>query len=638
MGNFSRDSFKETNVLNNLLQLGATPVTNPRQYVGVRMQQGVPVLDADWNEMEDVRRMELMALVRFFIGNGVPAGTQGFQTQTSASVNNFNIASGLMLIEGSLVVNTTLASYASQPSGASLPALTTPVADRADLVYLDTWEDETDALVGDPRLVNELIGIETAVRIERKWAVRVQQNVSSLAAVAKVAGHKYVALAQLNRRNGVAAITSDMIVDLRRTGLTLSENMKVPVFLQTGIETVDSARFAETLRGLRTSLFARLLTGQLPHQTSNVQNENVLIVSLQDLMNRAQVGEVQAASRNMDNRDALAFMKTLYTAQTGFLAVLGNIGNVGNVASSFITDYTKRLDGSPPDLIKGLKLAVNNDDLTGAVLAQELINSFLSEVADNLPEGDVFVFYKSVIPFENLQAGAPYDFTFTIRSGVTLPAAATEDFSILVSTTPPSWTAVPDRNTITLQNQGGEGNVVVRVTPNALDNQATLSVVARAVRNAMLVSSQPAQSLQIGNPPPVGSFLFYAGPRLNAQGQLQIPKAAITGGAGVPVRFSISNSSPTQTRTYESRHFITLDGGANTAGWTPLQAAPTIQPFNIPPAQPPVTYDARVKAPGTVSVGTSGTLSVTAQLTKIDGSNVVGGETMTVLIPFIVIA
>jgi hypothetical protein len=637
MGNFSRDSFKETNTLASLLGLAA-PVVDPRQYVGVRLQQGVPVLDADWNELEDLRRMEMMALVRFFIGSGVPSGMQGFQIQSSATANNFNIATGLMLVEGALVVGSGLTSYTGQPNAAGLPVLNTPAGDRTDLVYLDTWEDETDGVTDDPRLINSLIGMETAVRIERKWVVRVQENATSLAAVVKVAGHKYAELALLKRRGGAASITADMIFDLRKTGLTLSENIKVPLFIQFGLEIVDVARFTEMLRGLRTSLFARFQGGPtLPHQTNSVLNENVLILALQNLMQRAQTGEVQCASRNMDNADALGFMKTLYTAQKDWVGVLSSIGNEGNTAKPFIDDYTKWLDGNAAQLIKGLKVAVDNNDLVGAVLAQELINVFLSAIVDNLPEGDVFATYKSVIPFENLQLGVPYDFTFTIRSEVTLPAADTEDFSIQVLTSPASWTAVPDHNTLTLHNQGGEGNVVVRVTPGAPDNQSTLTVTARSVRNPALASTQPGLPLQIGAQPPVGAFLFYAGPRPNAQGILEIPKAIISGGGGVLIRFAISNSSPVQARTYDATHFITLDGGASTAGWTPLQAAPKLQTFNLLPAQPPFLFDGQVTAPAAVALGTTGTLSMTAKLTKIDGVAVPNGESLTVLIPFIIV-
>jgi YVTN family beta-propeller protein len=62
MGNFSRDTFDKL-----------------KHYVGVRLQQGVPLVDADWNEQEDIRRYELQAFLKWFVGNGVPEGNDGFR-------------------------------------------------------------------------------------------------------------------------------------------------------------------------------------------------------------------------------------------------------------------------------------------------------------------------------------------------------------------------------------------------------------------------------------------------------------------------------------------------------------------------------------------------------------------------------
>lgn len=55
-----------------------------KHYVGVRLQQGVPLLDADWNELEDLRKHELYELVRSFVGDGVPDGNDGFRLQALA--------------------------------------------------------------------------------------------------------------------------------------------------------------------------------------------------------------------------------------------------------------------------------------------------------------------------------------------------------------------------------------------------------------------------------------------------------------------------------------------------------------------------------------------------------------------------
>lgn len=72
MGDFSRDPKERL----------ADSVS--KHYVGVRLQQGVPILDADWNELEDLRKHELSELFRRFIGNGVPSENDGFRIEALA--------------------------------------------------------------------------------------------------------------------------------------------------------------------------------------------------------------------------------------------------------------------------------------------------------------------------------------------------------------------------------------------------------------------------------------------------------------------------------------------------------------------------------------------------------------------------
>jgi hypothetical protein len=55
-----------------------------KHYVGVRLQQGVPIVDADWNEMEDIRKYELQAFLKWFVGDGVPKGNNGFRIVSTA--------------------------------------------------------------------------------------------------------------------------------------------------------------------------------------------------------------------------------------------------------------------------------------------------------------------------------------------------------------------------------------------------------------------------------------------------------------------------------------------------------------------------------------------------------------------------
>ncbi|HMS82455.1 MAG TPA: DUF6519 domain-containing protein [Nitrospira sp.] len=220
MGNFSRDTFDRL-----------------KHYVGVRLQQGVPIVDADWNELEDIRRYELQAFLKWFVGNGVPSGNNGFQIQAVAEPNDLSIrggdgtaeGTGRVLVEGMDVLNESNIRYTAQPlfNNAALaakwgvdpiPPLTTPAGNRTDTVYLDVWEREVDS-TEDADLVNPAIGVETCVRTKREWAVRVVEGSSTIPA--SPAGHTFYGLARLSRVGGAAVIPGDGITDLRQTILSL---------------------------------------------------------------------------------------------------------------------------------------------------------------------------------------------------------------------------------------------------------------------------------------------------------------------------------------------------------------------------------------------------------------------------------
>src|SRR3954453_658983 len=50
-------------------------------HVNVRLQQGVPIVDADLNELDDLRKFELRAFLKWFVGDGVPADNDGFRAE-----------------------------------------------------------------------------------------------------------------------------------------------------------------------------------------------------------------------------------------------------------------------------------------------------------------------------------------------------------------------------------------------------------------------------------------------------------------------------------------------------------------------------------------------------------------------------
>src|SRR5947208_16801599 len=66
-----------------------------RRYVSVRLQQGVPIVDADWNEKEDIRRFEVRAFLKWFVGSGVPSCNNGFSIVGAGVANDFTISAGI---------------------------------------------------------------------------------------------------------------------------------------------------------------------------------------------------------------------------------------------------------------------------------------------------------------------------------------------------------------------------------------------------------------------------------------------------------------------------------------------------------------------------------------------------------------
>lgn len=226
MANISRDTFYKM-----------------KHYVSVRLQQGVPLVDADWNEMEDIRRFELQAFLKWFIGNGVPAGNDGFCIKGIDNVENDFIikggdgtpeGAGRCLVEGWDVINESDLNYTHQPlyQNATLAAkwnvdplleLTAPDESHADLVYLDIWEREVNEQE-DPNLVNSAIGVPTCVRFKREWVVRVLENcdLSEVPKTWNVNGNEQEIRKEGHAYYPLARKVGQQIDDLRRTGLNLS--------------------------------------------------------------------------------------------------------------------------------------------------------------------------------------------------------------------------------------------------------------------------------------------------------------------------------------------------------------------------------------------------------------------------------
>lgn len=313
MGNFSRDTFDRL-----------------KHYVGVRLQQGVPLIDADWNEQEDIRKSEMQTFLKWFAGNGVPIGNDGFLIiAASGTTNNFGITggdgtaegAGRCIVEGLDVMIEDNSRYTDQPLYDNgnladqwgvdpIAPLTTPGADRVDTVYLDVWEREVDS-GEDTDLINPAIGLETCVRLKREWAVRVAEG--SLAPPAPAPGHSLYAIARLNRTPGSATISASQIEDLRTTGIKLS----------------DLAAEIQDARGIKANLGNRLdesLTrgGQLRHNVvgSDQLNPelNGRIVTLENHLNNRLRANVIFSENDANNAT-----RTINTGfRTRFVWIVGS--------------------------------------------------------------------------------------------------------------------------------------------------------------------------------------------------------------------------------------------------------------------------------------------------------------------------
>lgn len=209
--------------------LDVLAVNQQKGYIGLHIQQGVPLLDRDLNLLHDLITATVRSVITRYIGNGIPAGADGFAIQAlpdTQNSQNFAIKAGAAGagtclvggIEVPIVADTT---YHAQTG---VPPLTTPTATqpdpRADLVYLDVSLAEVDGTTDSD--LNNLtdVGMETSVRLKPAWTVRVAEGVPVPIAPA---GHVFYALAQLLRPRDVATIDAGMITDLRQARLTVSD-------------------------------------------------------------------------------------------------------------------------------------------------------------------------------------------------------------------------------------------------------------------------------------------------------------------------------------------------------------------------------------------------------------------------------
>lgn len=199
-------------------------------YIGLHIEQGVPILDRDLNLMHDLIAETVREIATRYIGDGSPAGAGGFTVQAlpaPAHEQDFLIAAGTSslpgrcLVAGIEAVITEPIRYREQAGATELrtPGDTQPNP-RIDTVYLDVFVAEVDAGT-DVSLRNPLdVGVQTSVRLQPRWMVLVAEDGGLPPAPP---GHNFYVLARLARPRGNATITAQMITDRRQSGLTVSD-------------------------------------------------------------------------------------------------------------------------------------------------------------------------------------------------------------------------------------------------------------------------------------------------------------------------------------------------------------------------------------------------------------------------------
>jgi hypothetical protein len=248
MGDFSR-SPKE--LLDESLKKG---------YVGLHIEQGVPVLDRDLNLLHDLIATLTRKIVARYIGDGIAVGHDGFKIAPADGDNDFQILAGpssepgICLVDGIEVVIDKATPYSAQklPDGQPMPKLTAPPGppsddrstDRTDTVFLDIWLTEVDGSVADHEALRnpDDVGMQTSVRIRREWRVRVAEDAADPPPSPRDSGHVHYPLATLIRPRGNEKITEGMIIDRRQRRLTLTD-------LEQRVQTMELLRLQPRFSG-----------------------------------------------------------------------------------------------------------------------------------------------------------------------------------------------------------------------------------------------------------------------------------------------------------------------------------------------------------------------------------------------------
>jgi hypothetical protein len=191
-----------------------------KNYLGVRLQQGVPLLDRDWNEMEDIRRHQERLILQEFIGSSGVADWYSFSIHGNVTApNELRIGHGRYLIDGHLLWNEQDIMFSQQGDRVPLP----PTLAGGDeliltLQYRVVRVDATD----DPDLANSQdINMETCLRDRIEWSIVAQQFPSGGGQEVLDESYPHGLLVLIKRPPGTTHVSTEMIQDFRTVGRNL---------------------------------------------------------------------------------------------------------------------------------------------------------------------------------------------------------------------------------------------------------------------------------------------------------------------------------------------------------------------------------------------------------------------------------
>ena len=224
-----------------------TSTFNPlKARCNVRLQQGVPIVDADWNELDDIRKFQLRSYLKWFVGDGIPNDGAAFKIDPASpvaaddfivrfggtvpqGVTNFDLAmrhAGRAIVDGMNIIITADLNFKAQslPAALGVPAIAAMPTAAGDIaVYLNVWERLLTAQE-EPALVLSGIGTESCARMERRWCVRTRAGkvLPKSGDVDFITDHSYYLLAVINRPSLNAPIQLANIQDNRHVRLSLA--------------------------------------------------------------------------------------------------------------------------------------------------------------------------------------------------------------------------------------------------------------------------------------------------------------------------------------------------------------------------------------------------------------------------------